>query len=80
MSIAKIVLTGGPCAGKTTALSLVSDYFEKIGWRVIVVSESATWIMLSGVRPADFHRITDFQGPLMLAQIQHEELFSTYAD
>ena len=32
MEMKRIVLTGGPCAGKTTALSWISNYFSKNGW------------------------------------------------
>ena len=33
-SITKIVLTGGPCAGKTTALSRIQEFFSNIGYHV----------------------------------------------
>ena len=41
-SISKIVLTGGPCAGKTTALSWIKNAFTKIGYAVLIVPETAT--------------------------------------
>eukprot|EP00051_Salpingoeca_urceolata_P001025 m.38066 g.38066 ORF g.38066 m.38066 type:complete len:139 (-) comp11150_c0_seq1:2637-3053(-) len=34
-SVARIVLTGGPCGGKTTAQSRLSDLFENLGWKVM---------------------------------------------
>ena len=45
--IFKVALTGGPCAGKTSSLSAIADYFKGLGWRVYVVREAAT-VMLSG--------------------------------
>jgi hypothetical protein len=45
--IYKIALTGGPCAGKTSSLSAIADYFKGLGWRVYVVREAAS-VMLSG--------------------------------
>ena len=33
VKINKIVLTGGPCAGKTTALNGINNYFSKRGYK-----------------------------------------------
>lgn len=35
--IYRIVLTGGPCAGKSTALDKICDHFSKKGFHVMVV-------------------------------------------
>ena len=37
--IKKIVLTGGPCAGKTTALVKIVEYFSGMGYKVFTVPE-----------------------------------------
>ena len=29
----KLVLTGGPCGGKTTAQSKLATFFESVGWK-----------------------------------------------
>jgi nucleoside-triphosphatase THEP1 len=34
-SIHKIVITGGPCAGKTTALSWIQNAFSQRGYAVL---------------------------------------------
>ena len=47
----KIALTGGPCAGKTTALSWIDNYFSKKGYSVLFVSETATELITGGVSP-----------------------------
>ena len=47
MNITKIVLTGGPCGGKSTSLKAIR---EKFGEQVLVVPEVAT-ILLSGGFP-----------------------------
>ncbi len=49
--IPKIVLTGGPCAGKTTALSKLRQRLEDLGYTVIVVTEAATDLILAGIQP-----------------------------
>lgn len=40
--IKKIVLTGGPCAGKTTALVKITEYFSGFGYKVFNVPEVPT--------------------------------------
>ena len=44
----KIVLTGGPCAGKTTALNNIMERFSSI-MRVYCLPEMATLTFRSGV-------------------------------
>lgn len=51
INISKIVLTGGPCAGKTTALNWISNYFTKRGYTVLFVPETATELISNGVAP-----------------------------
>lgn len=47
----KVALTGGPCAGKTTALETIDQYFTEIGYNVLVVPEAATILINSGIKP-----------------------------
>lgn len=66
--ITKIVLTGGPCAGKTSALSFLSESLKKQGVAVFTVCEQATELMKSGKTPEsmgsyEFHRLL-FQNQL----------------
>ena len=49
-----IVLTGGPCAGKSTALSVIEQRLTNLGYKVIVLDEIATNVINSGIHPADF--------------------------
>ena len=48
----RIVLTGGPCAGKTTCLVRLSEWLESLGLRVFRVPEAATILMSGGASPA----------------------------
>ena len=45
MKISKIVITGGPCAGKSTAMSWVQNAFTQIGYTVLFVPETATSLL-----------------------------------
>lgn len=47
-TITRICLTGGPCAGKTTALTTMSLHLKQIGYRVLLVPEAATILMKGG--------------------------------
>lgn len=46
--ITRICLTGGPCAGKTTALASINQVLTQLGFRVLQVPEAATMLMASG--------------------------------
>lgn len=47
-NITKIVLTGGPCAGKTTALVKIDEHFSNLGYKVFTVPEVPTMVTQSG--------------------------------
>ena len=47
----KIVITGGPCAGKATAMSKLSLRLQNLGFAVYVVPELATLTITGGAGP-----------------------------
>ena len=51
MKLSKIVITGGPCAGKTTAMSWIQNTFAQKGYTVLFVPETATELITGGVAP-----------------------------
>ncbi len=54
----EIVLTGGPCAGKTTGIIYISEKLRNKGWRVFTVPEFATEILKNGL--SDFKQIAQY--------------------
>ena len=70
----KIVLTGGPCAGKTTAKNFIQQELTKQGYTVFFLSETATEVLKSGITP-DTVGLYKFQKAVISLQIQKEELF-----
>ena len=46
--ITRIVITGGPCAGKTTAMSWIQNAFTQKGYLVLFVDETATQLSNGG--------------------------------
>lgn len=44
----RVLFTGGPCAGKTTAMAAINQEFTQLGFKVFVVPEAATLLMKGG--------------------------------
>lgn len=42
MELTKIVIKGGPCAGKTTVMSWIQNTFTQKGYKVVFMLETAT--------------------------------------
>jgi len=77
--ISKIVLTGGPCAGKSTALNSIREEFSKKGYTVLFVSESATDLINGGVAPWTCTSPSDFQNIVLSLQYNREKIFEEAA-
>lgn len=73
--ITKIVLTGGPCAGKTTAMNWIQNFFQKQGYKVLFVPETATELITGGLTPWETKTNSDFQSILFDLQLEKEKLF-----
>ena len=73
--VAHIVLTGGPCAGKTTAMSWLANDLAKKGWRVLFVPETATELIGGGVTPRSCPTPDAFQRHLFELQLAKEKVF-----
>lgn len=74
--IMKIVITGGPCAGKTTAMSWIQNAFTKKGFAVLFVDETATQLISGGAAPWLSTSGRDFQRWLMQLQLDKEKAFT----
>lgn len=48
LMITKIVLTGGPCAGKTTTNERIEEFYSKLGYAVFTLPEAATLFINAG--------------------------------
>lgn len=73
--IIKIVITGGPCAGKSTAMSWVQNAFTQMGYTVLFVSETATELITGGVAPWTCGTNSEYQQCQMKLQIEKEKFF-----
>lgn len=72
----RIVLTGGPGSGKTTVINSIIKIFSSLGVKVIVVPETATEIITSGIKPfgEDPVDMLDFQELVLRQQLNKEKL------
>lgn len=77
--ITKIVITGGPCAGKTTAMSWVQNAFTDLGYHVIFVPECATELISAGISGSICKDLISFQSALMTLQMQREKIYEKAA-
>ena len=75
MEVTKIVITGGPCAGKTTAMSWIQNNFSKLGYKVMFVPETATELINGGLAPWDLSTSYDYQKIVFLNQMIKEDSF-----
>lgn len=76
MEVKKIVLTGGPCAGKTTAIQAIEKEFMEKGYKILIVPEAATILINSGIRPFGKDKIdtVEFQKQVITLQLTLESL------
>ncbi len=75
MEITKIVITGGPCAGKTTAMSWIQSNLTKMGYTVLFVPETATELITGGVAPWTCGSNVEYQKCQMKLQLEKEKVF-----
>ena len=78
-SYPRIVLTGGPCGGKTTALAYLYEKLSNAGYSIIMTPEVATMIINSGLNPAGVKSATDFENLIMTTQVFLEDHIFAHA-
>ena len=72
--IKKVVITGGPCAGKTTAMSWVQNAFGRMGYKVLFIPETATELISGGVAPWTCGTNEEYQKVQVALQLRKEQL------
>jgi len=77
--IKKVVLTGGPCGGKTTGALKIKEHLQNYGWHTIIVPETATEIIKAGINPLEMKQNLDFQENLFGLQLEKERRFEALA-
>lgn len=79
--IIKIVITGGPCGGKSTALSKIQEFFAKEykKYTTLFVPETATELIKGCVTKDTCGSNLNFQKQLMKLQLEKEKIFEEAA-
>ncbi len=78
-NITKIVVTGGVCGGKTTALASIRSAFDRLGYKVITIPEPATEFKGNGVLPWECASAEEYQWCQMSVQLTRERAYERAA-
>lgn len=74
--ITRIVITGGPCAGKTSCMTAIKEWLTQQGYVPIFIDEIATRLQTSGIYPIpEYLPQNEFERTLLQTQISNEEIF-----
>lgn len=68
--IKRIVLTGGPCAGKTTALVRIIEHFSSLGYKVFTIPEVPTLYSQGGWNYLTKNRQLYYEGERAILETQ----------
>jgi thymidylate kinase/CYTH domain-containing protein len=65
----RVALSGGPCSGKSTIQTILTDSFQNLGWKVYCVPETATILLGGGVQFSELTSEESFQFQLNLLRV-----------
>ena len=68
--IKRIVLTGGPCAGKTSALTRIVEHFSAMGYKVFTIPETPTLFTQAGMNYLTKNSSFFYEGEKATLEIQ----------
>ena len=76
-NITRIALTGGPCAGKTTALAQIIEHFSDLGYLVYALPETPTLFSNASINfgTPDRQYFYNIEKAVMKYQLQMEDTF-----
>ena len=76
-NITRIALTGGPCAGKTTALAQIIEHFSALGYLVYALPETPTLFSNASINfgTSDRQYFYNIEKAVMKYQLQMEDTF-----
>lgn len=78
-NIHRIVLTGGPCAGKTTAFARIEAELTSLGYKVFIVPETFTEMFGGGIKLMEYPNL-EFQDMLFRLQLFKEDIYDEAAE
>ncbi|MBQ9155865.1 MAG: ATP-binding protein [Eubacterium sp.] len=78
--VVRIVVTGGPCGGKTTAIDRIKEVFQKEGYQILIIPETATQLITNGISPRICKSMASYQYWQMRMQLEKEKIYSGAAE
>jgi uridine kinase len=81
--VLRVVITGGPCAGKTTFLKQLGDVFRKNNWRFYSVPETSTLLQSNGCKfpgNSDLDTLFEYETHLIKLVLQLQASFVGIAE
>ncbi len=80
--VKRIVLTGGPCAGKTTALVKIMEHYSSRGFKVFTIPEVPTIFLQAGMDYLTKNQQWFYEGEkaTLTTQLSLEDAFSAMAE
>lgn len=79
MELTKIAITGGPCAGKSSAMEHIRRELCEKGYTVLLVSETATELITGGISPKVCRTRADYQLCQLKLQREKEKVYELAA-
>ncbi len=73
--IKTVALTGGPCSGKSTAISQIIEFVNSLGIRAVSVPEAATELKINGITFENFEDPVLFQRFIIGKILSNESFF-----
>ena len=81
MEVYKIVLTGGPCSGKTKVLESIANMLREHGYSVFICPETARPFIENGIWPKDDYEYTlIYQDAILKQQLFREKITEQFAN
>ena len=78
--LVRIVITGGPCSGKSSALSRAVDELNGLGYQILLMPETATSLISRGISPATCQTPLGYQKIQMYFQMEKEKTYAMAAE
>ncbi len=75
-----VVLTGGPCADKSSDMTAIIEHFNQREYHVLIVAKTTTELLSSGISPSDSFSNREFQVLLLQHQLAKEDFYKSVAE
>lgn len=76
----KICISGGPCSGKSSAQSILTQILNDRGYKTLFCPETATELIINGIVPGEKISLEEFQNFVLKKQLSKEKLYDEMAE